>query len=233
MEYFEDAKELLTHAQESFAKIEKVYKDSLSEKKIKVHLLIEIKNLMENLRSSLDYSAHGLFEKYGDKTKKVNIYFPYAWLGLSREDFRQKKIIEKKIPGLSKTHSDIVDKIESYQVFASKKNEWLPKFMDLNNENKHQALVAQQRKETKQLNISSGGVSISMSEGCSIQMGSGCSIQMGGATIQGGQNISVNNPAIISGPAKQEIITWVSFHFKTNNEAVLPFLKTALSVEEC
>ncbi len=34
-----------------------------------IYLLIEIKNFMENLRSALDYSAHGLFDKYGDKKK--------------------------------------------------------------------------------------------------------------------------------------------------------------------
>lgn len=229
MDYFQSAKELIDYANESYSKIKKSYNDSLHDKKIKPTLLIEIKNFMENLRSALDYCAHGLFDKYGDKNKKQNIYFPYAWPGLSGSDFKTKKIIDNKIPGLSCSRPDIVATIEGYQAFSSKGNDWLPKFMELNNENKHQNLTPQVRKETKQLNISSGGVSISMGEGCSIEMGSGTMIQMGEATIPGSQRIDVNNPAKIFGQAKQEIIIWVSFNFQSNNEPVLPLLEKAVN----
>ena len=228
MNYFQNAKELINYANDSYKKILEGYKDSLHEKTIKSSLLIEIKNFMENLRSALDYSAHGLFKKYGDKTKSQDIYFPYAWNGLSRSEFKSRNIIENKIPGLSKSRPDIVSVIERYQAFSSNENDWLPKFMDLNNENKHQNLTPQVRKDTKQLNISSGGVSISMGEGFRIEMGSGMMIQMGGAVIPGGQRIDVNNPARIYGPAKQEIITWVSFHFASNDEPVLPLLEKSL-----
>lgn len=229
MDYFQSAKELVNYANNSYSKIKKAYEDSLHERSIKTALLIEIKNFMENLRSALDYSAHGLFDKYGDKTKNQNIYFPYAWEGLSYNDFRSKNIIEKNIPGLSKNRPDIVKIIEGYQSFSSNENDWLPKFMDLNNENKHQNLTPQIRKEAKQLNISSGGVSISMGESCRIEMGSGTMIQMGGAVIPGGLRIDVNNPARIFGQAKQEIITWVSFRFESNDEPVLPLLEKSLN----
>ena len=75
MDYFQNAKELINHAMHSLCKIKQSYHDSLSEKIIKPPLLIEIKNFMENLRSALDYSAHGLFDKYGDKKKsKISIF---------------------------------------------------------------------------------------------------------------------------------------------------------------
>jgi hypothetical protein len=228
MGHFEDAVELLSHATSRFDQIKKAYSDSLHEKTIKQTLLIEIKNFMENLRSALDYSAQGLFDKYGDKSTTTNIYFPYAWAGLSAVDFKAKKIIGRKIPGLSNNRPDIVKVIEGYQAFSHPDNDWLPKFMDLNNENKHQQLTPQVRKEEKQLNISSGGCSISMGEGCRIEMGRGTMIQMGGAIIPGGQRIDVNNPAKIFGQAKQEVITWVSFNFQSNNEPVLPLLEKSL-----
>ena len=137
-------------------------------------------------------------------------------------------IIDSKIPGLSISRPDIVKVIMSYQAFSSVENDWLPKFMELCNENKHQNLTTQARKEKKQLNISSGRVSISLGENCRIEMGEGSMMQLGGAIIPGGQKIDVNHPPQILGQAKQEIITWVSFNFQSNNEPVLPLLEKAL-----
>ncbi len=184
---------------------------------------------MENLRSALDYVAHGLFHKYGMSNKKdAKIYFPYAFLSKSKADFFAQKNIERCIPGISR-NKKVVDILESYQHFSKPENRWLPIFMDLNNHNKHRSLTPQKRKETKQLNISSGGTSIRMGEGTSIRMGKGTSIQMGNMIIPGGQQIDVNNPPITQGSGKVEIIKWVSFHFSSNNEPVLPLLEHSLN----
>jgi len=79
MSYFDDAKELVKHAENQFGRIKKLYEQSLHKRSIEPELLIEIKNLMENLRSALDFTAHGLFNKYGNSTKSgLKIYFPYA-----------------------------------------------------------------------------------------------------------------------------------------------------------
>lgn len=229
MSYFDDANLLVQHARDQFTVIENAYHASLSEKEIKPNLLIGIKNFMENLRSSLDFSAHGLFQKYGfSSSPNHNIYFPYALLSQSQEDFRRSRRIDVCIPGISTNRPDICGKLESYQHFVSPNNRWLPIFMDLNNENKHQQLTPQIRNETKQLRISSGGVSISLGSGASISLGPGTSIKIGNMVIPGGQNFDVNKPPATLGPGKKEIITWVSFHFSTNNEAALPLLKQAL-----
>ena len=229
MSNFDDAKLLVQHERERFTEIEQAYGASLSEKKIKPNLLIDIKNFAENLRSSLDFTAHGLFQKYGfSSSPHQNIYFPYASLSQSEEEFRKLRRIDKCIPSLSTSRPDIVEKIESYQHFASPNNRWLPIFMDLNNENKHQQLTPQLRKETKELLISSGGASISMGPGASISLSPGASIKMGNMVIPGGQSFDVNKPPATIGSGKKEIITWVSFHFLTNNEPVLPLLKQTL-----
>jgi hypothetical protein len=214
MSYFDDAKHLIDHCKPTLEKIQTAYNDSLHEKTIKPTLLIEIKNFMENLRSALDFTAHGVYDKYGDKAKNSGkIYFPYAWTGLDKAGFISKKIIDSKIPGLPTNRADIATRIESYQHFASSDNSWLPKFMDLNNENKHQQLTPQTRKETKQLNFTSGGAGFSLGEGAGIVLGPGAFIQIGHTIIPGGQTIDTNNPAKFSGAGKQEIILGFLFIF--------------------
>jgi hypothetical protein len=225
----DDAKQLVQYAREHLPQIEEAYNASLSEKEIKPKLLIEIKNLMENLRSALDFTARGLFLKYGSsKASDPRIYFPYASLTQSEDQFRKSGRIDACIPGLTANRPDIVTRIESYQHFADPRNKWLPVFMELNNENKHQQLTPQIRRETKELRISSGGASISMGSGASISIGPGASIQIGGMTIPGGQTFDANRPPTTIGPGKKEVITWVSFHFSTSNEPVLPLLKQTL-----
>lgn len=55
--YFSDATELVNHAKQAIPKLKQAYEESLNEQTIKPVLLIEIKNLMENLRSALDFSC--------------------------------------------------------------------------------------------------------------------------------------------------------------------------------
>ena len=230
MSRFDDAKSLVNHAQRKFPEIKKEYEASLSKKNVEAVLLIDIKNFMENLRSALDFSAHGLFEAYGTPNKpNQKIYFPYAPLSQNLSEFRQNNRIEICIPGISTSRPDIVTKLESYQHFSSSENKWLPLFMELNNENKHQQLTPQERREKKQLNITSGRAGISLGQGASISLGPGTSIQMGGMKIPENQTISTDNPAKIIGPGQQTIVTWVSFHFSSNNEPVVPFLENSLS----
>ena len=230
MGYFDDAKSLIEHAKSHLSKIESAYQSSLSEKAIDPELLVEIKNFMENLRSALDFSAHGLFAKYGSSTKTdPKIYFPYALLHQSQVDFRRANRIETCIPGVSSARPDITAKLESFQHFADPKNAWLPAFMELNNENKHQQLTPQIRKEKKELRISSRGAQMRIGPGASISIGKGASIRIGDMDIPGGQSFDSEKPPKTRGPGKKEIITWVSFRFSTNDEPVLPFLKKTLT----
>lgn len=229
MGYFEDARQLVEHSRERFPGIKSAYEASLSEQEIKPQLLIEIKNLMENLRSAMDFSAHGLFEKYGSSTSKSpRIYFPYAPLSQPEAEFRRLKRIDVCIPGLSGNRSDIVERIISFQHFSDELNQWLPVFMQLNNENKHQQLTPQIRKETKELKISSGGASISLGSGASISIGQGASIRIGGMTIPGGQEFNAERPPVTIGPGEKEVVTWVAFHFLTTGISVFPLLNQAL-----
>ncbi len=114
------------------------------------------------------------------------------------------------------------------QHFGSRGYTWLPTFMELTNENKPQRLTPQIRRESKELRISGGGASMSVGQGASISVGSGASISIGGAVIHGGQSFDVDRPPRVEG-GNVEVITWVSFHFDSNGQPVLPLLEAALN----
>lgn len=226
MPHFDDAKALVNYAKGALLQLEYVYRSSLDEKALKPALFIDIKNIMENLRSALDYSAKGLFTKYGSSPKpSPKIYFPYAFLG----ENQAKNRIETGIPGITATRPDIVAHLESYQHYANPSNKWLPLFMDLNNENKHEKLTPQSRQEDRQLRIESGGAAIDLGPGASVSLGLGASIQFGDVVIPGGQDFSGESPAVFAGSGTQTVFVWVSFKFANNGEQVVPFLKTAVN----
>jgi len=228
---FEDAQALVAHAREAFKGLQVAYGASLREKAVKPALLIQIKNLLENLRSALDYAAAGLHEKYGEPgCGHPKIYFPYALESQSAAAFRKSGRIEKCIPRLSASRPDIVRKLEAYQAFADPANAWLPRFMFLCNKNKHQRLDPQVRQEAKELRISSGGaVGMRVSEGSSVKLGRGASIRFGGGLVTTGeQTFDVDNPPVPIGPGSVESITWVDFRFASNSEPVLTLLTAAI-----
>jgi hypothetical protein len=229
MAHFDDAHALVEHARQELGEIRAAYDASLHDKVISPKLLIGIKNFMENLRSALDFTAHGLFAKFGSSPHKApKVCFPYASQNQDIAAFRQSKRVEACIPGITAARPDVVAMIEGYQHFAGAANAWLPVFMDLSNANKHQQLTPQVRRETRELRISSGGASISLGEGASISMGPGTSIQMGRLVIPGGQEFDVTRPPRTIGEGRTEVITWVSFHFSSNGAPVLPLLESAL-----
>lgn len=228
MNYFNDAKALVEHASKELPKLERAYEDSLLQKEVQSALKIEIKNIMENLRSALDFAARGLFDKYGSSTRSdQKIYFPYALLSQTKTEFHSKKRIEKSIPGIE-SRPDIVAKLDSYQHYSKPANRWLPLFMELNDENKHERLTPQTREETRELILESGGASVSLGEGASIRMGTNTSIRMGNMVIPGDQEISVDRPAQYIGGGSQKRIIWVSFKFESNSELVIPFIKNSI-----
>lgn len=177
---------------------------------------------------SPEYIRTELFEKYGSSgTPHPRIYFPYALKTQTLSEFQRQNRVDVCIPGLNSSRPDIVNAIENLQHWSADFS-WLPDFMDLNNENKHQRLTPQIRKEVRELRISSGGASAGIFEESLISVEPGVLFQIGNAIIPGGQTIDTNHPPITQGSAKVEIITWVSFHFSSNDQAVLPFLKQSI-----
>lgn len=228
MSAFDDATELINHAASDLATIREAYEASLHAKQVSGSLKVKIKNCVENVRSALDFSARGLFDKYGSSPKaNPKIYFPYAGATQDREAFVKSGRIEACIPGIGASRPDVVQSLMEMQHFGSHGYTWLPDFMDLTNENKHERLTPQVRKESKELRISGGGASIGIGEGASISIGHGASISIGGAVIRGGQTFGVGNPPLVEG-GRVETITWVSFNFDSTGRPALPLLEVSV-----
>ena len=230
MAHFDDARALVVHTKKALTKLEQDYHSSLNERTIRQDFLIDIKSLMENLRSALDFSAHGLFHKCSTLPKaNPKIYFPYATLQQTQAAFQASQRIEICIPGITVARPDIVARLETYQHYSNPANRWLPLFMDLNNENKHERLTPQTRSEARQLRIQSREATLELGPGAVTDLGQDASIQIGDAVIRGPQAVSGDRPATVDGAETQTIIVWVSFRFDSNGEEVLPFLQNAVN----
>ncbi|HBU07300.1 MAG TPA: hypothetical protein DEB09_04420 [Candidatus Magasanikbacteria bacterium] len=225
---------LIQHAKNDFKNIEVQYLKSLEEQTISTSLQIDVKNMMENLKSALDYLAHDIYEivimparkATGDKEIE-NIYFPY---GKTENDF--KSGVGKSLPKLDSLQPTLYNTIENIQPHKSG-NDWLYSFCQILNEKKHNTLTPQKREEKRGLNIKFPG-------GAGISMGPGSSIS-GGGIIQSGSDRIILNNNYISGdsPARnvtegviQTIIRWVSFKFADTDVEVLPLLKKGLLTTE-
>jgi hypothetical protein len=114
------------HAEQALPKLTEAYEASLRAKTLDKTLLIEIKNVLENLRSALDFAATGVFEQHGSSSKaKPKIYFPYATADQTRAAFERSRRIDECIPGLTAGRPDIVQLLLEMQHFGSKGYAWL------------------------------------------------------------------------------------------------------------
>jgi hypothetical protein len=146
MAQFDDARTLVEHSAAKLDTLRALHANCLVTRSITADFLVEVKNFMENLRSVLDYCAHGLFDKYGQsRNARPNIYFPYVTPPDDKLRFRNH-VIERSIPGLLLARPDIVETLETYQYFGNTGN-WLHLFMRITNENKHEQLTPQVEKK--------------------------------------------------------------------------------------
>lgn len=199
---------LIIEAKKDSVSIEEAYKKSLTAQNISEKLKVDIKNVFENLRSCLDYLANEIFEKAFPDELARNLYFP---IRQTKAEF--EKVIADKFPNLSTSNPAIYSILEKVQPYN---DPWLGKFNKLNNQNKHQELVEQTRREQKQVIVShpSGG-GVSWEPG--VEFGSGVSVM--GVPIDPSTQLPVPNNVV-----KTEVVTWVDFKFKITDDSVLPFI---------
>ena len=129
--YNSDIKELLEHC---LIEIEKISK----EKKASSINKVALKNVLENMRSILDYIAQDILNKLkqNPKNNKLSnkIYFPYG-----QKENHFKISIKRNLPNLKKDMPELYDLIESIQPFKLKNN-WIVDLCELTNEAKHNNL---------------------------------------------------------------------------------------------
>jgi hypothetical protein len=106
-------------------------------------LSVNLKNLLENYRSALDYTAHNIAKFCMPKPSPQRVQFPIAKPGEVAIDFEKK--LDKWFPGLVKNSSKVRDYLLSIQEFNG--DFWLRQLADLSNFNKHHTLSDQEQSE--------------------------------------------------------------------------------------
>lgn len=207
---------LIVRCETDLAKVTKEYRDSLDAQEVSNELKIDIKNLCENLRSVLDYIAHDARDQYcpgADPTTRI--YFPIL---PSRPEFEAQ--VGKWYPGLESSAPDLCAYLERIQPYHDSFR-WLAAFNRVNNENKHENLVAQTRTEKEQVKVSGSRGSVSWFPK-SVKFGRGVFIQ--GVPIDPSTQMPVPDPS-----QKVQRIIWVDFRFADLNVSVVELLKEAVA----
>lgn len=216
-----DVKLLLDDCIIKHTEIKNQYDKALKNKSL--DLRIPVKNLMENLRSALDYIAHDIYEIICQPDKIANglsdsrtIYFPYAQ---NISNFASS--VGLSLPNLSSLSPNVYSLVESIQPFKCG-DSWLYDLCRILNENKHDRLVPQERKETGTYTVSGqhGSVSIACGSGISVTSMPGAVKIMGVPADFRGDHIATH-PA---GNLKHVKTTWVAFMFEGTTVNILGLL---------
>lgn len=108
------------------------------------NLNINLKHILEDIRSILDYIAVALFNKYCYKNNpNKKIYFPYC-TGDKKEN-NYSEMIKKNFPGLYENHKNIYYILSNCQHYNDS-TKWLIKLSLLTNEVKHNNLYIAKKK---------------------------------------------------------------------------------------
>lgn len=152
MKRYEDVLALIKESKEQYIGVKELYDKSLKDKSLDIR--IKVKNLMENMRSTLDYTAHDVYDdickhhrQKSGKSDLFNVYFPY---GKNEIDF--KSSIGRSLPNLEILSPPTYELIKNAQPFVST-DSWLYDLCVINNENKHDKLTPQTREETETYTI--------------------------------------------------------------------------------
>lgn len=201
------------------------YEDALRNKSM--DLRVPVKNIMENLRSSLDYMAHDIYEVICKPVRSAsgqsdpdNIYFPYA---KSEQDFKSR--VNSVLPGLQLQSSDLYDLLISIQPFKCN-DTWLYDLCTVLNENKHVRLVPQERRETETYSVRGKQGSVTIQRGSDIQVISKPgAVELFGVPAQFLGDTIATDP---KGGLQHTITRWTAFCFEGTTINVLELLDKAI-----
>lgn len=220
-----DIENLLAHVEKSLVNIKNSYDQSLHDKDIPAFLRIDIKNVMENLRSALDYMAQDVAitisnRKSNNAALRKKIYFP---CGKNKQDYDSS--IKKNLPDLEIVRPDIYSLIEDIQPHTCG-DTWLYDFCQILNENKHNSLSPQTRTSQKAYSVGLPGKfpAISAPAGGIIALSG--EISIAGIPVKFDLNTGI--PHQTSG-LEVAVTTWVSFVFQGTSVEVYPLLQTAFN----
>ena len=185
---------------------------------------VQIKNCLENLRSTLDYVAHDIIDylqkeyvKDGIvKQSPGRIYFPF---GITTAAF--DKSVEKYLLNLKMYRPKIYDLVKSVQPFVNGKN-WLKNLIEEVNKIKHHELTEQQRVDSVKLKFGNNAIEIPNSFSANLNV-SGCTFD----GVEQNKPLIIEKGVVKSTPQNipQEIKETTSYIFKQSNIFILNLLE--------
>jgi hypothetical protein len=142
-----DVSEVLRIADRQLAEIRSGYERALHDRSL--DLRVQVKNLMENFRSALDYMANDIYDHSCQAPRaavglpRPKVYFPY---GRTEADVRSG--VGRSLPNLETLSPDVYALLLGIQPFRSG-DSWLYDLCVILNESKHDRLTPQERVETQ------------------------------------------------------------------------------------
>jgi hypothetical protein len=134
-------------------------------------LSVDLKNILENHRSALDYVAHHLADRCTPRPSPEQVQFPVANRQDNAVSFSKK--IDKWFPGLASVAPNAKDHLLAIQQFSGE--HWLRQLADLSNFNKHRTLSAQQPASFNSVLVRHGASGVRLGElglrSCKIEAG--------------------------------------------------------------
>jgi hypothetical protein len=103
-------------------------------------LRVDLKNLLENYRSALEYAAHYMAARCAPPLPPDQVQFPVANSNDTAATFARK--LDRWFPGLETSAPKVRDHVLSIQGFSGEK--WLRQLHELTNFNKHRCLSPQE-----------------------------------------------------------------------------------------
>ena len=155
-------------------------------------LRIDLKNILENHRSALEYVAHHLADRCAPKPSPDRVQFPVASRKDTATSFGAK--IEKWFPGLGARAPGVKDYLLSIQEFNG--DRWLRQLAELSNFNKHRSLSTQQPACFRSVVVRYGLAGLRFGE---LGLRS-CNIQAGGVvrfTDSAGNQVDLTGPRLL------------------------------------
>lgn len=221
-----DVNNLIRHTASDLIEIRSKYRNSLDIEAIDPLLKIDVKNVMENLRSVLDYIAHDIYDKIirpqriaSGKPEVKYTHFPYG-----KDENRFKMSVTRNLPKLPTLSPPVFSLLESIQPHKSGKS-WLYDFCTIVNQNKHDKLSAQRKKVQSSYTVGPRGGSPVISALAGAITAPPGAIRIGGKPVIFDSNTGIPFP---STGLDVKITRWVTFVFKDTHVEVIPLLEVSM-----
>jgi hypothetical protein len=176
---------LLGKVDEGVASVESHYRRDLDAKSVSDDLLYDVRRVVQDCQSALDWTASAVNERYGSGRT------PYFPLARRHEDFEAE--LDRQITGLRTNHPAIAAAFERHQPYQAG-SEVLGYLRKLSRVNKHQDFSAQTRTERLRTIVDVAGVGVADWDSRAVTFASGVSIL--GAPIDPATQRPAPNPAV-------------------------------------